>query len=272
MESKKLLSSTSIPMIGLGTWLQDEETKCISAIKDAFKIGYTHIDTADIYKNHIYIAKAIAHKNRKDLFITTKLWIDFLDPKNVESEVDKCLMQLNLDYLDLYLIHWPDRTKPIIDVYYEMTRLKEKGKIKATGVSNYTINHIQDLLDQKLVPEVNQVEFHPYLYQKDLLDFCNRHSIAITAYCPIAREKVFEDKELIAIGKKYNKSPSQVSLNWIISKDIIVIPKASSINHLKEDFDIFNFNLSAEDIKIIDEIHYKRGSRLINPEFADFEY
>jgi diketogulonate reductase-like aldo/keto reductase len=259
-------------MLGLGTWQQDDMEKCIKTIHDAFDIGYTHIDTADIYKNQSFISKAIKNKKRKDLFITTKLWIDFLDPKKVEEEIDKCLMQLDIDYIDQYLIHWPDRTKPINDVFYEMTRAKEKGKIRSAGVSNYTINHLQDLLDQKLTPDVNQVEFHPYLYQKELLDFCNHNLIAITAYCPIARGEVFKDPDIQSIAKKYKKTPSQISLNWLLLKDIIVIPKASSKDHLKENFDIFDFKLKDEDIKIIDEISYIRGKRLINPEFADFEY
>lgn len=272
MEYKTLLSNTKIPMLGLGTWQQDNKENCIQRVKDALEIGYTHIDTADIYQNHLFIAKAIKDKKRKDLFITTKLWIDFLDPKKVEEEIDKCLMQLDIDYIDQYLIHWPDRTKPINDVFYEMTKAKEKGKIKSAGVSNYTINHLQDLLDQKLTPDVNQVEFHPFLYQKELLEFCNHNLIAITAYCPIARGEVLKNPDILSIAKKYKKTPSQISLNWLLSKDLIVIPKASSVDHLKENFDVFDFKLKDEDKKIIDEISYKRGKRIIKPEFADFEY
>nr|NGX35922.1 putative oxidoreductase [Candidatus Anoxychlamydiales bacterium] len=140
--SKKLNDGNEIPMLGIGTWQQTDKDQCIKAIRYALKIGYTHIDTADIYGNHELIKEAIQGFPREKIFITTKLWRDFLDPKLVESECDKALMQLDLDYLDLFLVHWPDRTKPLAEISYEMSRLKDKGKVKSIGVSNYTINHL----------------------------------------------------------------------------------------------------------------------------------
>ena len=269
---KKFDDGNEIPMIGLGTWQQTDEITCTKAIKEAYEIGYRHIDTADIYENHEFVGKAIKTLPREKLFITTKLWRDFMDPKLVESEVDKCLMQLDLDYLDLYLIHWPDRTKPMADILYEMIKQKEKGKIKSVGVSNFTVNHLQDLLDQKLKFEVNQVEYHPFLNQEGLLHFCNRHAIALTAYSPIARGEVNDDPDLKSLAIKHKKTPSQIALNWLIQKDIIVIPKSSSKKHLKENFEIFNFHLEPDEIKLIDKISQIRRKRIINPDFADFEY
>jgi len=269
---KKLNDGHEIPMIGLGTWQQIEKDNCINAIKYAIKIGYRHIDTADIYGNHELVKEGIKGFNREKLFITTKLWRDFLDPKLVESECDRALMELDLDYLDLYLVHWPDREKPLAEISFEMSKLIEKGKVKSIGVSNYTINHLQDLIDQGIKIAVNQVEYHPFLNQETLLNFCSRHSISVIAYSPLARGQVFNDSDVIDISKKYSKTPGQITLRWMIQKDIIVIPKATSNKHIKANFEIFDFELSSEDIKKIDEIGKIRPKRFINPEFADFEY
>jgi methylglyoxal/glyoxal reductase len=269
---KKLNDKHEIPMIGIGTWQQTNIEKGVKAIRFALKIGYRHLDTADIYGNHDIVKEAIKNFSREKLYITTKLWKDFLHPKHVEKECDKALMQLGLDYLDLYLIHWPDRAKPYLDITYEMNRLIEKGKIKSQGVSNYTIHHLQDLLNQGLKTQVNQVEFHPLLNQKDLLEFCNRNEIALIAYSPIARGEVFNEPVLIELGQKYKKSASQISLRWLVQKDIVSIPKATSEKHIKENFDIFDFEISKEDILKIDKISTFKRKRLINPDFADFEY
>jgi len=269
---KKLNDGNEIPMIGMGTWQQTERESCINAIRYALKVGYRHIDTADIYGNHDIVKDAIKNFTREKLFITTKLWRDFLDPKLVESECDRALMELDLDYLDLYLVHWPDRTKPLADISYEMSKLKEKGKVKSIGVSNYTINHLQDLIDQKIKIAVNQVEYHPFLNQDKLLEFCNRHSIALIAYSPLARRKVFHDPEIQQIAKKYSKTVGQITLRWMIQKDIVVIPKATSEKHIKDNFQIFDFELALDDMKKIDEIGKVKSKRLIVPEFADFEY
>ncbi len=269
---KKLNDGNEIPMIGIGTWQQTEKKATLSAIKYALKIGYRHIDTADIYGNHSLIKDAIKGFIREKLFITTKLWRDFLDPKLVESECDRALMELDLDYLDLYLVHWPDRTKPLADISYEMSKLKEKGKVKSIGVSNYTINHLQDLLDQGIKIAINQVEYHPFLNQEALFNFCLRNSITLTAYSPLARGKVFHDPDIKQLSKKYSKTAAQISLRWMIQKDIVVIPKATTEKHIKNNFEIFDFKLSSDDMKKIDEISKLRSKRLINPEFSDFEY
>ncbi|MFA6118933.1 MAG: aldo/keto reductase [Parachlamydiales bacterium] len=268
---KKLNDGNEIPMIGIGTWMLSD-AKCIDVIRYALKIGYRHIDTADIYLNYEMIREAIKGFPREKLFITSKIWRDFLDPKLIESRCDKALIELGLDYLDLLLVHWPDRTKPQDKIFNELYKLKDKGKIKSIGVSNYTIHHLQDLLDMKIKIAVNQVEFHPFLNQESLLNFCNRHSISLTAYSPLARGAVVKDPEIKRIGNKYSKSATQVSLRWLFQKDIIVIPKAASEKHVKENFEIFDFQLADEDMKKIDEIGLIRSKRIINPEFSDFEY
>ena len=269
---KKLNDGNEIPMLGIGTWQQTDKEHCVKAIKYALKIGYKHIDTADIYGNHEFIKDALKGFTRENIFITTKLWRDFLDPKLVESECDKALMQLDLDYLDLYLVHWPDRTKPLAEISYEMSKLKDKGKVKSIGVSNYTINHLKDLIHQGIKIAVNQVEYHPFLNQQELLNFCTKHTIALTAYSPVARKKVFHDPDIIQIAKKHSKTPGQVALRWLIQKDIIAIPKATTEEHIKENLEVYDFSLSVIDMEKIDQIKTLRSERLINPDFSDFAY
>lgn len=267
--TKKLKNGTSIPLIGLGTWLV-EEKKCAEVVKKAIEIGYRHIDTALLYQNHHEIKNGIKGFQREELFITSKIDPRFLELKNVESDCDRCLKELGCDYLDLFLIHWPDRTKPLSKIVEKMLELKEKGKILNVGVSNFTINQLQDLLDDGLEVGVNQVEFHPYLFQKKLLDFCNEKEIALTAYSPLARGKVDSNPVLQAIGKKYHKSPGQVALRWLLQHDLIAIPKASSEKHLKENIDVFDFNLLDEEMKKIDSLN--QNLRLVSFSISDFDY
>jgi len=269
---KKLNDSNEIPMIGLGTWKQTDKSACISAVKTALELGYRHIDTAKTYLNHAYIGEAIRGYPRSKLYITSKLPFDKMQVNLVESECDRYLMDLDTDYLDLFLIHWPDRTKPMADILFQMSRLQEKGKVKSIGVSNFTVNHLKDMLNQKLKFQVNQVEYHPFLNQVELKEFCDHNNIAIEAYCPLARGKVIDDPSLLSLQIKYKKNPAQISLRWLIQKDLIVLPKGSSKEHLKENFNILNFEISKEDMHLIDNISNLRGKRLIIPEFADFEY
>lgn len=269
---KKLSDGNELPMIGIGTWQQTDKEKCVNAIRHALKTGYCHIDTADIYGNHEFIKEGIKGFSREKIFITTKLWKDFLDPKLVESECDRALMELGADYLDLYLIHWPDRSKPLNEILKEMLKLKDKGKIKSIGVSNCTINHLKDFLNHNIKIVVNQIEFHPYLNQQDMLSFCNRHGIALTAYCPLARRKALNDPYIKIIARKHCKTPAQIILRWLVQKDIIVIPKATSEKNIKENFSIFKFKLDEEDMTKIDNIGKARRVRLINPDISDFEY
>lgn len=271
MPNKKLNDGVEIPVLGLGTW-QQEGKKCIEVVKNAIEIGYRHIDTAYAYYNQDMVAEGIKGFPREKLFITTKLWKDHLYPNKVEFACDECLKQLKTDYIDLFLVHWPDNYRKMVEIVEEMHKLKEKKKIRSVGVSNYTIHHIQDLLDKNVKVSVNQVEFHPYLYQKELLEFCNKHDIAVTAYSPIIHGKAIKDPVLIEIGKKYNKSPTQVSLRWLIQKGLIVIPKATSKEHLKSNFEIFDFKLDEDDIKKIDVNSKEKEERTIIPKFQEFDY
>jgi 2,5-diketo-D-gluconate reductase B len=268
MMKKKLNDKTEIPLMGLGTW-ELEGRGCQKTVEQSLKIGYRHIDTATAYKNEEAVSEAISSFPRKDLFLTTKLWFDVQDPKQVEKACDLSLQKLKTSYVDLYLLHWPNK-KTFLDLLFAMQKLVEKGKIRSMGICNATIHHLQDILDQKLKISMNQVEFHPFLNQQKLLDFCNQHQIAITAYCPLARGAVLKNKELQKIGATHHKTASQIALRWLIQKGIVAIPKGSSEPHLRENFDIFNFMLSEKEMALIDSLN--RNERLVVLDWSEFDY
>jgi 2,5-diketo-D-gluconate reductase B len=271
----KLNNGKSIPALGLGTW-QLKGAICINSVKGAIEIGYNHIDTAEIYGNEEEVGRAIKETGtlRKELFITSKKFPFQLTYNSVIKSCEKSLKKLSTDYLDLYLLHWPKRKKNM--KYLEaFKKLLDEGKIKSFGVSNFTIHHLKDILpiteSLGLKISVNQVEFHPLLYQKELLEFCKEKNIVMTAYSPLARGMVYENDILREIGIKYNKTPGQISLRWLLQKNLVVIPKASSEKHLAENINVFDFKLKEEDIKKIDSISERK--RLINPPFfGDFNY
>ena len=269
----KLNNNLEIPIIGLGTWHLNEE-ECARVVKKALEIGYTHIDTAEIYLNESAISEAIKNFPREKLFITSKAWTDNLDYYRVIDACKESLAKLGTIYLDNYLLHWPNKNMNYENIFKAFKKLYDEGKIKSFGVSNCTIHHLKDLLPickkLRLPLTVNQVEFHPYLYQNELLYFCNKYNIKIVAYSPLAQGKITDNKKLQDIGKKYDKTTTQISLRRIMQKNIIAIPKASSEKHLKENMNIFNFELSNDDIKEIDGLG--NNLRIINPSFAEFEY
>ncbi|HSX12720.1 MAG TPA: aldo/keto reductase [Rhabdochlamydiaceae bacterium] len=263
-----------IPVIGLGTYKLLGAT-CVKVVKEALDIGYRHFDTAQVYENHKAVAEGLQGFDRSTLFITSKLALEQVDDDRITQSVteacDLALKELKTDYLDLYLIHWPDHQRPMVKILEAMQGLKKTGKVRHVGVSNYTIHHLQDALDAKLAIECNQVEFHPYLYQKELLEFCNRHQICLCAYRPFGQGKLLEDEPLFAkIGKKYGKSAAQVILRWCIQKNIPVIPKSSSKKRLAENFAIFDFSLSQKEMQLLDELN--KNYRYCVPECEDFDY
>lgn len=264
----KLNNGVKIPILGLGTWQLTGKT-CYDAVKTALSLGYTHIDTAEFYDNHKEIGRAIKEFDRKKLFITSKVWFDNLKYDDVLTACDSTLKDLGTDYLDLYLIHWPNKRIDMKETFDALKKLYDDKKIRSVGVSNFTIAHIEYALKVSKVPIVtNQVEFHPYLYQKELLEYCKTKNIVITAYSPLAHGKILNDKTLIEIGKKYDKTSSQIAIRWLIEKEMIVIPKASSESHLKDNIEVFDFKLNKEDISKIDSLN--KNSRMINPGFAEF--
>lgn len=257
-----------IPALGLGTW-ELLGKNCEQAVKTALELGYSHIDTAEIYANQKQIGNAISGFDREKFFLTSKVWMSNLKFGSVLKACDSTLEDLQTDYLDLYLIHWPNKKIPVKETLLALKQLADCGKVKSVGVSNFTICHIEEALRFAEIPIcVNQVEFHPFLFQKELLEYCNLKKIVLTAYSPLGRRKLLNDKTLVEIGKKYGKSPAQICLNWILQKNCVVIPKASSKEHLVENLQVFDFQLSMEDCEKIDSLD--KNKRFVDFSFSEF--
>lgn len=272
MYSIKLQNGIKIPVIGLGTWrLSGNETT--EVVRMALKMGYNHIDTAEMYGNEAEIGIAIKEFDRDKLFLTSKVWYDHLHYKDVISACKESLKKLGTDFLDLYLIHWPNPTIDMKETFQALKELYSKGRVKGVGVSNFIIKHLKQALpiceSLSLPIIVNQVEFHPFLYQEDLLIFCRENHIYLTAYRPIAKGLVNENPIIRQVAKKYQKTPAQVTLRWLIQQEIIAIPKASSEKHLRENIEVFDFELEYSDIKKIRE--QNQNQRIVNTEIADFD-
>lgn len=262
-----------IPLLGLGTWeLRDKE--CTKVVEQALEIGYRHIDTALVYENHKAIARGIARFKREELFITSKFPIDKVDlhaiQRSVEKLCDTALKELKTDYLDLFLIHWPDHRLPLGKIFKAMEKLVAQEKIKSAGVSNFTIHHLEDLEKEGCRPVVNQVEFHPFLYQKELWQYALGQHITLVSFRPLGKGKLLEDPVFQEIGQRYGKSGAQVILRWMVQKNIPVIPKASSEKHLRLNFEIFDFNLSDLDMRLLDDLNL--NLRFCRPDESEHNY
>ena len=263
MKFYELNNENKIPAIGFGTY-KAKEQEGIDAIKKAIQTGYRLIDTAAKYENEETVGKAIRQSGvaREELFITTKLWRENLGYKSTKKAFATSLKKLDLDYIDLYLIHWPANAKNY-DNWQEanneswraMEELVKEGKIKNIGVSNFWPEHLEPLLKAATIkPVINQIEFHPGYWQPEVTKYCKEHDILIEAWSPLARGKVFENEEIKNIAKKYDKSVAQVCLRWILEHNVVVIPKSSTPERIEDNFDIFDFQLQPEDIKTIDNL------------------
>lgn len=265
----KSVQGIEVPEIGLGTYkLYGRE--CYNTVRSALDIGYTHIDTAQMYKNEKEIGEAIrkSGKSREDLFITTKIWHTNLEHDDVLQSVEDSLKELNSHYIDLLLIHWPKERLSLEQTYEAMMILRDQGKALNIGVSNFPLSLMKYSLEELRVPLFcNQVEFHPFLAQFDLLDYSYDQDFLVTAYSPLAQGNVNENKILQDIGKELGKSAAQISLRWLIEQEnVVAIPKASSEDHLRENIDVFDFELTDEQFEMIDEL--EKSVRLVNPTFA----
>ncbi len=254
---KQLADGSEIPAIGFGTWqLHAWEAK--KAVTHALNAGYRLIDTARIYMNESAVGAAIAESEvkREDVFITTKLWNRSQGAKKPHKAFNNSLRRLKLDYIDLYLIHWPVSGKRL-DTWQALCEIQETGKAKAIGVSNYTVRHLEELLlSSKIVPAVNQIEFHPFIYeqQKETLDFCKQQGIVVEAYSPLAHGHRMNDPVLQGLAKKHSKSVAQILLRWAIQHNTIPIPKSSTENRIKENFAVFDFELSNDEMDSVNNL------------------
>lgn len=251
----KLNNGIQIPVLGLGVWKTAPGKETENAVLAALKAGYRHIDTAAIYHNEADVGAAIRKSGipRKEIFITTKLWnADHDDP---EDALDQSLRSLHVEYVDLYLIHWPVE-KLRANTWKTMERLYNEGVCKAIGVSNYTLKHMKELLlEAEVKPAVNQVEFHPYLYQKELLDFCQSKGIIVEAYSPLAHGKKLDDPKLMELAKKYGKTCAQIMIRWALQKGMVALPKSKTKERIEENAHVFDFEIKEADMKKLDALH-----------------
>ncbi len=265
----KTLGTGHIPILGFGTW-QLVGPDCSSAVEIALETGYRHIDTADAYGNHKEIGNVLHASGlpRSDIFLTSKIWRDFLRGGAVKESCDRFLEELQTDYLDLLLIHWPNHKIPIAETLIAMEDLRISGRIKAIGLSNSTIKHIEEALKVGVTISTNQVEYHPSLQQKELKKFCEDNGIVITAYSPIAQGQDFDIPIITELASKYKTSASQVILNWIMVSGMVAIPKATTREHIDDNFESLSWEMEAMDIERINEVQLEH--RLVNPRFAEF--
>lgn len=259
MENIRLNNGVEIPMLGLGTYkIGSNDNDVYNAVRSALDIGYRHIDTATLYLNEKPVGKAIRESGipREEIFVTTKLWSTDILNNQIQEAFEGSLQNMGLDYIDLYLIHWPVKGM-ISSAWREMEKIYHSKKVRAIGLSNHLIHHVEEVLNEAtIVPVVNQMELHPYLIQQEVVDYCKKHNIIPQAWSPLGSSKVplLKDEVLIWIGGKYGKSPAQVVLRWNIQKGIVAIPKSSSRERQAENFDIFDFELTQEEIQQIDDL------------------
>lgn len=264
-------NGVKMPYFGLGVYLSEDGQEVVNAVKWAVGAGYRHIDTASVYKNEEGVGEGIKQcgVDRKDLFVVSKVWNSDQGYDATLKAFDDSLKRLDLDYLDLYLVHWP-----VVGKYKETWRAMEKiyadGRAKAIGVSNFMQHHLEDLLTEaKVIPMVNQMEFHPFLVQQDLIDFCNKNTIQYEAWSPMMQGRIFTMQEFKDLSKKYNKTAAQIVLRWDLQKGVITIPKSSKKERITANADIFDFELETADVQLLDAMH--RNQRF-GPDPDNFDF
>lgn len=251
-----LINGVKIPLIGIGTYKagSDEETAAI--VKEALKLGYRHIDAAAFYGNEVGVGKGIKESGirREDIFLATKLWNDDHGYEKTMEAFNKSLNRLGVEYLDLYLIHWP--TKFNAETWRAFEDLYKAGKVKAIGVCNFKIGHLKELkTTSRIMPMVNQVEVHPFNTRETLVEYCKENNIQVIAWSPISRGRILTNELLIALAEKYNKTITQIVLKWHLQRGIIPIPKSSNHERIKENFEVFDFIISKEDMILINSLN-----------------
>lgn len=270
-DSTLLNNGLEMPWLGFGVFLTKDGHEVEEAVKTALEVGYRSIDTAAIYKNETGVGKAIRESGvpREDIFLTTKVWNEDMRQKRVQAAFEESLKLLDTDYVDLYLVHWP-----VPGFYQEtwqaMEKIYQSGRARAIGVSNFMVHHLKDILaSSQVVPAVNQVEFHPRLLQPELLKFCQEHKIQQEAWSPLMRGRIVTEETVKDLAQKYQKTPAQIALRWNLEHEVVTIPKSVTPSRIAENAQIFDFELSAEDMETLDAMD--QGERIgPDPDHFDF--
>ena len=275
----KLNNGVSIPAAGFGTWQTPDGCTAVSAVKTALCGGYSHIDTAAVYGNEESVGRGVRESlaDRSDLFVTGKLWNTERGYDKTIAAFEKTLQDLDTDYLDLYLIHWPASPSQYpnwreinSETWRALETLYDQGKVRAIGVSNFGVSHLEALLeDCRIRPMVNQIEVHPGQNQTEIVDFCRDHDILVEAWSPLGTGRMLANPVLNEIGEAHDKSAAQVCIRWLLQRGILPLPKSVTPHRIAENIDVFDFELTDEDMNRINEIPYFGGSGL-DPDKVDF--
>jgi 2,5-diketo-D-gluconate reductase B len=262
-------NGAKIPAIGLGTWELRGRT-CARLVEQALKLGYRHIDTAQVYENEREVGEGLraSRVRRDDVFVTTKVWTTHFAPNDLERSTRESLTKLRLSEVDLLLLHWPNPHVPLAETLGALAHVKQLGMVRHIGVSNFTVALIDEAVAACPEPlACDQVEYHPYLDQTKVREACARHGLAVVAYSPVARGRIKSDATLARIGQAYGKTAAQVCLRWLVQQNVSAIPRTSRIERLSENIDIFDFALSDDEMREISQLASAKG-RLTDFGFA----
>ena len=252
-----LHNGVEMPQLGFGVFKVKNGSETVESVKKALEAGYRAIDTAAIYENEEGVGQAVRESGiaREELFITSKVWNTDQGYESTLKAFDASLERLGMDYLDLYLIHWPGKDK-YLDTWKALEKLYKDGKVKAIGVSNFHVHHLENLLaNSEIKPVINQIELHPYLSQVEIRDYCEKHEIKVEAWSPLGRGTLLDEPTINHIAKKHGKTAAQVIIRWHLQHDIVVIPKSITPSRIEENAQVFDFSLSLNEMNQIDALN-----------------
>ncbi|MFQ6389892.1 aldo/keto reductase [Priestia aryabhattai] len=266
-----LANGVKMPWLGLGVYKVEDGQEVVDSVKYAIKAGYKSIDTAKIYENEEGVGQAIKESgvSREELFVTSKVWNADQGYDTTLQAFETSLNKLGLEYLDLYLIHWPVEGK-YKDTWKALEKLYKDGKIRAIGVSNFQVHHLEDLIaDAEVKPMVNQVEFHPLLTQREVREYCKKQGIQVEAWSPLAQGELLDNEVLTQIAEKHGKSTAQVILRWDLQNEVVTIPKSTKEHRIIQNADVFDFELNAEEVEKINALNQNHR---VGPDPDNFDF